>query len=272
MATIAQILKQSAEYLDETRPGEILLAFVLNQSRAYLYTYPEKSLKDNDIKLFENLIKRYEQGEPIAYIIGKKEFYSFEFVVTKDTLIPRPETEILVDEALKIIGDKPCKVLELGIGSGCVAITIAKLKPQIHMLATDISEAALTVAQKNARNLEVTNIDFILSNWYQNIPQEKFDLIISNPPYIAEDDPHLTDLKFEPKSALVADDHGLKDLQHIIMHAKDYLKEGGWLLLEHGYNQKEAVDMLLNANQYCHVKTLKDLAELPRVSLGQMKC
>jgi release factor glutamine methyltransferase len=272
MATIAQALKISKTLLEESRSGEILLAQVLKQSRAYLYAYPEKILTDDEIKLFQSLVARRKQGEPIAYILGEQEFYSLNFKVTKDTLIPRPETELLVDEALKLIGDKPCKVLELGIGSGSVAVTLAKLKPNIHMLATDISQEALNVAIDNARHHQVNNIDFILSDWFKNIKPRKFDIIISNPPYIAEQDPHLAQLQFEPKRALTSGENGLDALSHIIHHAGEYLVNKGYLLLEHGYDQKEAVQTLCQNAQFDHIKTLLDIAGQPRVTIGQKSC
>lgn len=272
ITTITQLLKQSNTLLGESRSGEILLAHVLKKNLAYLYTHPEKILTDDEIKLFQNLIERRKQGEPIAYILGEQEFYSLNFKVTKDTLIPRPETELLVDEALKIISDKPCKVLELGIGSGSVAITLAKLKPNIHMLATDISQAALNIAIENARHHQVNNIDFILSDWFKNIKAQKFDLIISNPPYIADDDPHLAQLQFEPLRALTSGEKGLDDLALIINHASDYLVDEGYLLLEHGYDQKEAVQTLCRNAKFEHIQTLLDMAGQPRITLGQKTC
>ncbi|MGA2654772.1 MAG: peptide chain release factor N(5)-glutamine methyltransferase [Gammaproteobacteria bacterium] len=272
MKTIMHALKQAQILLNEPRSGEILLAHVLKKSPAYLYTYPEKMLTPEETDLFQNLIKRRVQGEPIAYIIRKKEFYSLEFKVTNDTLIPRPETEMLVDAALNIIADKPCKVLELGIGAGSVAITIAKLKPQAQVTATDISVDALTVAKENAHMHQVKNIDFILSDWFKDIPSLKFDIIISNPPYIAENDPHLDDLQYEPRRALIAGVTGLMDLEHIIANASFYLQDGGWLLVEHGYDQQNAVQDLFKAAGYLAINTLLDLSGQPRATVGQKSC
>lgn len=269
---IKSLLIQTQDFLSESRSGEILLAHVLKKNVAYLYTHPEKTLTDDEIKLFQNLIQRRKQGEPIAYILGEQEFYSLNFKVTPDTLIPRSETELLVDEALKIMGDKPYKVLELGIGSGSVAITLAKLKPNIHMLATDISQEALDVAIDNAHHHRVNNIEFILSDWFKNIPAQKFDLIISNPPYIAEHDPHLAALQFEPKRALTSGETGLDALCDIIHHARDYLVNKGYILLEHGYDQQEAVQALCRDAQFDQIKTLLDIAGQPRVTIGQKLC
>ncbi|MFA6037328.1 MAG: peptide chain release factor N(5)-glutamine methyltransferase [Legionellales bacterium] len=267
--TITQLLKQTNMLLGESRSGEILLAHVLKKNVAYLYTHPEKFLTDDERKLFQSLIQRRKQGEPIAYILGEQEFYSLNFKVTQDTLIPRPETELLVDEALKLIGNKPCKVLELGIGSGSVAITLAKLKPNIHMLATDISQEALDVAINNAHAHQVNNIEFLLSDWFKNIPAQKFDLIISNPPYIAEHDPHLAALKFEPRRALTSGETGLDALSDIIHHAGDYLVNKGYILLEHGYDQKDAVQALCRDAQFDDIKTLLDIAGQPRVTFAK---
>jgi release factor glutamine methyltransferase len=272
MITVAQALKQAQTLLDESRSGEILLGFVLKKSRAYLYTYPEKPIEPDDFQLFQTLIRRRQQGEPIAYLIGEKEFYSLHFKVTPDTLIPRPETELIIDQALQLLPDTFNKILELGTGSGAIAVTLAQLRPQWQVFATDISAAALDIAQYNAQQYQLKNIDFLLSNWFQEIPKQQFNLIISNPPYIAEQDEHLQDLRYEPLSALQAGERGLDDLEIIIQAASDYLCSHGYLLLEHGYDQQQAVQDLLHQAKFVKVTTVSDLAGLPRISLGQKPC
>lgn len=270
ITTIAQALKQAFRLLQESRSGEILLASVLKQSRAYLYTYPEKTITQNDEALFQDLLTRRAQGVPIAYLIGEKEFYSLLFKVTEDTLIPRPETELLVDYALQLIAQEgDYHILELGTGSGAIAVTLAQLRPSWQVLATDISAKALQVAKENAKQYELSNINFILSDWFDDIPSQKFDLIISNPPYIAHQDPHLNDLRFEPLTALQAGDEGLADLNKIIHTASEYLLPNAWLLLEHGYDQKQSVQSLLHNAHFQAIKTVNDLADLPRISMGQ---
>lgn len=271
--SIKNVLQQAHAQLAESRSGEILLEFVLKKDRAYLYTYPEKILTQQEYDLFQALIARRAQGEPIAYLIGKKEFYSLSFKVTKDTLIPRPETETVVEQVLRLFPDnRPCQVLELATGSGTLAVTLAKLRPNWHILATDISEPALQVARDNAARYALQNIDFLLSDWYAKIPLQQFNLIVSNPPYIANDDPHLADLGFEPISALIAGTQGLDCLAIIIKSAKDYLLPDGWLVLEHGFDQAEAVQNLLHVAQFVKVITISDLSGMPRVTLGQKIC
>ncbi len=269
---IESALKYSSAILNEQRSGEILLAHILKKPRAYLYTYPEKNLTPEEVNSFETLIARRKQGEPIAYILGEQEFYSLNFKVTRDTLIPRPETEMLVDEALKLIPEAPCQVLELGTGSGTVAVTLAKLKLNTYVIATDISNAALEVAKENARNHQIKNIEFMISDWFSNIKSKTFDMIISNPPYIAQDDPHLENLSYEPMNALTSGVEGLDDLSHIISHAADYLKPNGWLLLEHGFDQKESIQTLFKNAKFKDIQTLSDLAGQPRITMGQKAC
>jgi release factor glutamine methyltransferase len=272
MTTIVDILKQAQILLNEPRSGEILLAHILKKSRAYLYTYPEKILTPEEIKLFETLIARRQQGEPIAYLVGEQEFYSLNFKVTRDTLIPRPETEMLVEEALKHIQDASCQILELGTGSGAIAVTLAQLKPNVHVIATDISNAALEIAKENALIHQVNNIEFILSDWFSNLKLKTFDMIISNPPYIAEYDHHLENLSYEPINALTSGAQGLDALNHIIALAPEYLKPNGCLLVEHGFDQKESVQTLFNNAKFKDIQTLSDLAGNPRITMGQKTC
>ena len=179
MTTITALLTESKSLLNESRSGEIVLAYALKQSRAYLYTHPEQVLSPEELELFTTLIHRRAMGEPIAYLLGEKEFYSLNFKVTPDTLIPRPETEVLIDEALLLTPEeKKCNILELGVGSGAIAVTLAKLRPQANVLGTDISQAALDIAQKNAKQHDVNNTEFLLRDWFENLPMQKYNLII----------------------------------------------------------------------------------------------
>jgi release factor glutamine methyltransferase len=249
---------------------EILLANVLNVNRAYLHCHSERNLTQNEMDRFYSDVARRQKGEPIAYIIGKKEFWSLDFKVTKDTLIPRPETELLVETVFSLWDkSKPLKLLELGTGSGAIAISIAKECSNFHVTATDISKDALIIAEENKNHHQIKNIDFIQSDWFMNI-KDKFDMIVSNPPYISEDDPHLleADLRFEPIGALSSGKTGLEAISHILAHAKKYLFSQGCVLLEHGYNQGEIVKELFLENRFFKVRTLKDINGLARVTFG----
>ncbi|HLF66635.1 MAG TPA: peptide chain release factor N(5)-glutamine methyltransferase, partial [Gammaproteobacteria bacterium] len=261
-------LQNAHRLLHESRSGEILLGFVLQQSRTYLYTYPEKIITPSQNKLFEALLSDRAKGTPIAYLLGEKEFYSLNFKVTPDTLIPRPETELLVDTALELLSAGEAKILELGTGSGAIAVSLAKQRANLKIIATDFSPAALEVAKENVAHYGLNTIDLMLSDWFSNIPPQTFDLIISNPPYIADTDPHLQqgDLRFEPLSALQSGVDGLDDIRQIIMQAGTYLAPGGRVLLEHGYDQAEKLQSLFKQAHFHQIKTLRDLAGIPRVT------
>lgn len=274
--TIKELLRQAAETLAATSyspraDAEILLAHVLGKSRTYLFTWPEKQLEPEQEKCFRELIARRQAGEPIAYIVGAREFWSREFLVTPDVLIPRPETELLVELALeRIPQDRPCLIADLGAGSGAIAVTIALERPQATVLASDISAQALTVAKANAERLGARNVEFVLSDWLDGWPPQRFDLIVSNPPYIVEGDPHLAegDLRFEPAGALASGKDGLDAVRRIAADARQWLKPGGALLLEHGYDQAEAVQALLREFGYTDVASQRDLLGHGRVTLG----
>lgn len=249
---------------------ELLLAAVLNQPRSFLYAYPEHELTLEQKKNFDLLCTRRTNGEPIAYILGKKEFWSLELTINQNVLIPRPETETLVEVALSRLGREPAIVADLGTGSGAIAIALAHERPNWTVVATDVSEEALKLARHNARQLQLKNIEFYCGDWGGALPRKKFDLIISNPPYIAQNDPHLQqgDVRFEPKIALEAGD-GLSELQKIIIQAKEYLKIGGLLMLEHGYDQSEKVQNLLQQNKYQNITPHKDLANIYRIVVAE---
>jgi release factor glutamine methyltransferase len=221
---------------------------------------------------FKALLKQRQQGTPIAYIVGVREFWSRDFKVSPDVLIPRPDTELLIELSLPLIPkDKSCKLIDLGTGSGAIAVTLAAERPYAQIVATDINEAALKIAKQNADHYHCRNIRFIHSIWFSEIAETAFDLVISNPPYIAADDPHLQqgDLRFEPQSALIAEDNGLKDISLIAESACKHLKEGGHLLIEHGYNQQAQVQAIFESFDYANIQTHTDLGGNPRVTVGQ---
>ncbi|MDM8563262.1 peptide chain release factor N(5)-glutamine methyltransferase, partial [Candidatus Marithioploca araucensis] len=249
--------------------AEILLCYVLGVTRSYLYAWSDKILTPNQYAQFQALLTRRAQGEPIAYITGRKEFWSLDLQVTENTLIPRPETELLVEQALaRLSPESQAEVIDLGTGSGAIALAIAQERPFCRILATDNSMAALKVARANAQNLGIQQVAFLMSDWWAALGEIKATLIVSNPPYIAKDDPHLTGVKVEPRRALVAGVDGLADIRQLIAGAISHLEIGGWLLLEHGYDQAEAVRKLFIQQGYESVTTYKDLAGLPRVTVG----
>jgi len=269
--TIEDVLSQ-ARILIPYNEARILLQSVLKINHAYIIAHPDQSLVPIQIYTFQLLVKRRTIGEPIAYILGECEFYSIKFKVTSSVLIPRPETELLVDLALeKISLDMSCKILDLGTGSGAIAIAISKYRPLSNVTAVDNSVAAIAIAKLNAEHLNTNNIHVIKSNWFEKLTGGKFDLIISNPPYIALDDPHLNqeDLRFEPEIALIAGQDGMDCIQTIISSATSYLNAGGWLLLEHGYDQAKISKQLLKEAGFSNIFSRSDLAGISRVSGGR---
>jgi len=253
---------------------QILLQHTLGVNRAWLISHQNDALHPNTHAVFKALLNRRLKGEPIAYILGTREFYGLKLKVTPDTLIPRSDTEALVDAALaKIPHDQPCKILDLGTGTGAIALAISKHRPQAIVTATDVSQSALNVARENAQTLNIPKVRFLLSDWFLNLNYEKFDAIVSNPPYIEREDTHLQqgDLRFEPQSALVSGEDGLQDILHIINNAPQYLNPRGWLMLEHGYNQADIVaDFLIQAG-FSEISRIQDLAGIERVTLGCYK-
>ncbi|MCK4841770.1 MAG: peptide chain release factor N(5)-glutamine methyltransferase, partial [Methylococcales bacterium] len=240
--------------------------------RSHLRAWPEKILSKQAYNQFLSLLSQRQQGIPIAYITGSREFWSRDFKVTTDVLIPRPDTELLIELSLELINNKTqTHILDLGTGSGIIAITLAAERPELKFMATDLSEPALKIAKENAASHQIKNIRFIQSNWLEQIPPSQFDLIISNPPYIAVNDSHLSqgDVRFEPENALIADQDGLKDIKNICHQALDYLAPNGTLLIEHGFEQKIAVQAIFKTFAYSNVKTHNDLSENPRVTTGQ---
>jgi release factor glutamine methyltransferase len=265
---IKQICSQASVTIDR-QDVELLLAHALNHSRAYLYSHPEKTLSPQELELFQQLVKKREQGEPVIYLLGETEFYSLKFYITPAVLIPRPETELLIDYVLEKFKQKKLCILELGTGSGVIAITLAKNRPEWAITATDISEEALTVAYKNALYHHSHNINFVRSNWFNELEPKKYDLIISNPPYISENDAHLKDLSFEPTLALISGKKGMDAIGAIIQGAKAYLKPAGWIIFEHGYDQAEQVHQCFRDHQFSQIKTEKDLNHHTRMTFAK---
>lgn len=275
LATAQQQLIQTLK-LEASTAGieaQSLLRVVLpTATRAWLITHGDDSLSVEQQTTFDALLKRRLNGEPVAYIVGIRDFYGFEFKVSPEVLIPRADTETLVETALaKIPIEQPCEVLDMGTGTGAIAITIALLRPQAQVIAIDISPTALQIARENMHNLAANNLILLQSDWFSGLNGERFDVIVSNPPYIADQDMHLTqgDLRFEPLQALASGKDGLDSICHIITGAPQYLNPHGWLMLEHGYDQAEQVQRLLFAAGFSEVVSTPDLAGILRVTAGK---
>jgi release factor glutamine methyltransferase len=252
---------------------QCLLQEVLHVQRVYLVAHPERNLDETELGHYNRLLQRRLAGEPIAYILGEREFFGLNFKVTPATLIPRPDTELLVELAIKRIPKhESYKVLDMGTGSGAIALAIAHECPQADVLASDVTAAALVVAQENARALGLSNVSFVRSDWFTAMGEQQFALIVSNPPYIEADDPHLKqgDVRFEPVTALVSGAEGLDDIRKIIEQSASHLLPGGWLLLEHGYDQAARVRNLLEMAKYESIFSACDLAGIERASGGRI--
>ena len=247
-----------------------LLAHQLGVTRERLIAQPELRVAPADVQAFAQLVQRCQRGEPLAYVLGEKEFYGRMFAVSPAVLIPRPETELLVEVALSAGLNDGAHVLDLGTGSGCVALTLSLERPSWQVTATDVSRDALEVARANAAKLSVANVAFRKGSWFSALSDQRFDLIVSNPPYVAVGDSHLQALRFEPQIALVASGNGLTCLQQIIESAPRHLLPGGILALEHSYEQGEAVRALFNTGAWCEARTLADFAGLDRVTRARL--
>ncbi|HXS74144.1 MAG TPA: peptide chain release factor N(5)-glutamine methyltransferase [Rhodanobacteraceae bacterium] len=260
-------------YADARRESELLLAHVLGVSRAWLVAHADDVIDDAACAAFAELHARRARGEPVAYLTGTRGFHALDLQVTPDVLIPRAETELLVELALARIPDNAeCRVADLGTGSGAIALAIARERPHAGVLATDASDAALAVARANARRLHLERVEFAHGDWCAALGDASdFHLIVSNPPYIEECDPHLLqgDLRFEPRMALASGADGLDAISTIARDARAHLREGGWLLLEHGFEQGSAVRTLLERHGYHDVFTERDLEQRERVSGGR---
>ena len=274
MITVGDWLARAqASLTDSESPradAELLLMHVLDVNRAWLYTWPEKSLTESQQDSLDTLLARRIKGHPIAHLTGVREFWSLPLRVAPSTLIPRPDTETLIEWVLDLDFPEKARAIDLGTGTGAIALAIKSEYPTWSVEAVEFDVDAYALAQSNASRLEL-DIHLIQGSWFERVTGH-FDLIVSNPPYIDPDDNHLAegDVRFEPASALVAEQSGLADLFHIIDHAPDYLKPDGWLLLEHGYDQAEAVCDYLRQRGFVNVQNRCDLGGNPRISGGQM--
>lgn len=274
--TIKQALDAAAVELkcsDSPRlDAEIMLAHVLKVERSYLFTHPELELSDDSLQCFQRYVARRAQSEPIAYLVGNKSFWDFELAVNSHVLVPRPETELLVETALELgAADEALRVADLGTGSGAIALALAKECPAWRLLAADISLEALEVARQNAEALNLINVEFVQGSWCEALGTGCYDMIVSNPPYIAPGDPHLIEggLPFEPKLALQAADAGFAAFKSIADEARQHLRPGGWLLLEHGFEQQVQLKALLLELGYAAVSGHADLASCDRLVVAQ---
>jgi len=276
MTIIASLLRnaQLPDSPTERLDAELLLAAAIGKSRSYLHTWPERIVSSEDAEAYAGYLQRRRAGEPVAYILGQQGFWKIDLEVAPHTLIPRPDTELLVETALELQPASPAKVLDLGTGTGAIALALASDCPAWRVTAVDRVDEAVALAERNRQRLGLGNVKVLASHWFSSLAGERFDLIVSNPPYIAAQDPHLVegDVRFEPSSALVAGADGLDDLRLIVSEAPQYLLAGGWLLLEHGYDQADAVRTLLVAQGFIDVASRRDLGGHERISLGRLPC
>ena len=273
---ICQLLRSASTQLSDLSESprldaEVLLAHLLNKSRTWLVTWPDKALTEAEITDFEALVQRRKAGEPVAHITAQREFWSLPLRITKDTLIPRPDTELMVEQILLAYpANTQIELVDLGTGSGAIALALASERPNWKITATDQSSAALEVARHNARQLNINNIEFISGNWLEPLAGRVFDVVASNPPYIADQDPHLRQggVRFEPLSALASGADGLNDIRELCNQAKHHLKHKGMLIIEHGFDQKEQTWEIFTVSGYKNLSQHHDLASNPRLTSG----
>lgn len=271
------LLRRAARRLDESGSpsarldAEVLLCHALGVERSWLYTWGDRDAELFDRARYEALVAARAVGQPIAYLVGEREFWGLRLVTTPVTLIPRPDTETLVEAALARATGEGGRMLDLGTGTGAIALAFATERPGWRVVGVDREPAAVALAAENAARLKVDNACFRVSDWFSELSGERFDLVVSNPPYLADDDPHLGqgDVRYEPRSALVAAEAGLADLQRLVREAGAHLKPAGWLLLEHGVTQGDDVRRIMCAQGYAEVATLEDLGRRERVSVGR---
>lgn len=276
MTIIASLLRnaQLPDSPTERLDAELLLAAALGKSRSFLHTWPERIVSSEAAQVFADYLERRRAGEPVAYILGQQGFWKLDLEVAPHTLIPRPDTELLVETALELVPPTPARVLDLGTGTGAIALALASECPAWQVTAVDRIDEAVALAERNRERLGLGNVQVRASHWFAALVGERFDMILSNPPYIRAADPHLVagDVRFEPSSALVAGEDGLDDLRVIVAQAPAHLQPCGWLLLEHGYDQAPAVRDLLAAAGFIDVASRVDLGGHERISLGRLSC
>lgn len=273
---IQQALLHAKQSLEKSSPtatldAQVLLSHILQCDTAYLFTWPEKDLDERQQAAYRQLVEKRLQGSPVAHLTGQREFWSLSFDVDDSTLIPRPETETLVEYILQhFSNDRALNMLDAGTGTGAIAIAIASERPGWQIVACDISEQALKLAGSNCDKHHTNNVSLLRSNWFENLSKHEFDIIVSNPPYIASDDPHLQqgDVRFEPQSALTAGETGMDDIELLCCEAKKHLKNNGWLIVEHGYNQQQPVAECFSKNGYTDIEQHRDLAGHIRMTAG----
>jgi len=279
MVSVSQLLQLSSQ-LESISDSpqldcELLLCHTLKVDRTWLRTWPDKQVPADQQGMFKVLLDKRCQGQPIAYLIGSRGFWSMDLTVSSDTLIPRPETELLVEIALSLNLPSPSSVLDLGTGTGAIALALASERAEMQLIAVDAQLGAVELAKNNCQQQQLTNVVIFQSDWFEGLETrgDKFNLIVSNPPYIAHDDPHLSlgDVRFEPASALVSGIDGLDDIKKIVSQSPVHLKANGWLLLEHGYNQGQAVRDLMISAGFSEVDTQQDYNCLDRVTMGRWK-
>lgn len=274
-ATVAAVLASAAARLQTASDTplldvQLLLAHCLGRDRGYLYTWPEQPVPAPELARFEQLLERRASGVPVAYLLGRQGFWDLELEVAPGVLVPRPETELLVELALeRLSADAPARVLDLGTGSGAIALAVAAARPAAQVTAVERSAAALTLARRNACRLGLERVELLAGDWFQPLAGRRFELILANPPYIGPDEPELGRLGHEPRQALVADEAGLADLRRICAGAPNHLEPGGWLALEHGYRQGEAVRKLMQAAGLQAPVSHRDLQGHERVTTAQ---
>lgn len=265
--------KLLAEHTSTPRlDAELLLCHSLQRSRTWLLTWPDYELEEQQEREAMHLLKRRLTGEPVAYILGKKPFWSLMLKVNPSTLIPRPDTEQLVEASLITPGPDYRRVLDLGTGTGAIALALAKEHPAWQITAVDFQSEAVILAKENAVLNQINNVDCLQSDWFSALTGQHFDVIVSNPPYIEDNDPHLSqgDVRFEPKTALTSGTDGLDAIRHITAHAHQHLNPMGWLLFEHGYNQGSSVRTILRQYGFSKISTRQDLSGLDRITQGQL--
>lgn len=274
--TYQQWLSRASELLSggesPKRDAEILLSYVTGKNRTFLIAFGETELSADRLAQADRLLQRRARGEPIAYLVGEKEFWSLPLMVSPVTLIPRPDTERLVELALARLPATPADILDLGTGTGAIALAIASERPDCRIVGIDLQAEAVKLAEQNAQRLNIPNARFLEGNWFAPVNGERFDLIVSNPPYIDVDDPHLQqgDVRFEPKTALVSEEQGLADICYIVARGGGYLKPGGWLMVEHGWKQGEIIRKIFSSYGFRSIITEKDYGRNERVTLGYL--